>query len=160
MEIAFRWIDHGIGIETENPVELNRWHHIAASYGGGRAARSVSFYVDGEIQKSNLLMDILNESARTRDPLRIGGGGGPAIRFHGLIDEVRFYNAELTPKEIGILSVSKSLNELAAVPPAMRTKAESDKIRTAFFDSGAATGEIRDVFQQRKTLEDQRTKYY
>ena len=160
MEIAFRWIDHGIRVESEKPLELNRWHHIAASYGGGRAARSVSFYVDGERQKTNVLMDILNESARTRDPMRIGGGGGPAVRFHGLIDEVRVYDTELTPEEVAILSVSKPSNELAAVPPAQRTRAESAKIRAAFFASTVATGEVRDAFQQLKTLQDQRTKYY
>jgi hypothetical protein len=158
--VAFRWIDHGIRVETENPIELNRWHHVMVSYGGARSARSVKLYVDGTPQPVKVLLDILNESPRTKDPLRIGGGGGAGNRFHGLIDEVRIYNAELTPEEVGILSVSQPLNELAALPPAERSQAASNKIRSAFIESAAAPAEIRDSFEQLKNLQDHRAQFY
>jgi hypothetical protein len=157
---GFRWIDHNIRVESQKAIELNRWHHVMVTYGGARAARSVTLFVDGAPQTVNVLMDILNESPRVRDPLRIGGGGGPENRFHGLIDDVRVYDTELTTEEVGILSVSKSLNELAALSPAQRNKAESAKIRSAFLDSARAPVEVRDAFEQLTNLRHQRASYY
>ena len=131
-----------------------------ASYGGARAARSVTLYVDGVPQTMNVELDILNESPRLTQPLRIGGGGGAANRFQGLIDDVRVYNRELTADEVGMLSVSKPVNELAAVPSGQRTREESAKIRQAFLADGAAPNEIRKTFEELTAARDDRARYY
>jgi Protein of unknown function (DUF1553)/Protein of unknown function (DUF1549)/Concanavalin A-like lectin/glucanases superfamily/Planctomycete cytochrome C len=159
MNMMLRWDDHGLRVETEKPIELNRWHHVAVSYGGARAARSLRLYVDGEPQPVKVLLDILNESQYVKEPFRIGGGGGPENRFHGQIEDVRIYNAELTPEEVGILADSKPLNELALVPAEQRSKAESNKIRSAFLHSTSAPAEVRDAFAQVTKLEDERARY-
>ena len=155
-----RWIDHNIRIETEKPIELNRWHHVMVTYDGNRAARGVTLFVDGAPQAVKVLMDIFNESPRVSDPFRIGGGGGSENRFHGLIDEVRVYNTNLSAEDVRILSVSKSLNELAGIAPAQRTQAESDKIRRAFLASNAAPARVRDAFREWTKLREQRAKFY
>jgi hypothetical protein len=159
IDIAFRWIDHGLRVESEKPLELNRWHHVAFSYGGARASRSVSFYVDGERQGTKILMDILNESPRLKEPLRIGGGTGPANRFHGMIADVRIYNREVTLEEVGILSASRSLNELATVPVSQRTPAEANKIRSAFLENGASP-DIRATAEEVFDAQERRDKFY
>jgi hypothetical protein len=157
---AFRVPDHNLRVETEKPLDLNRWQHVMVSYAGIREARHLTVFVNGVSQKVKILMDVLNETNPVSEPLRIGGGAAAENAFHGLIDDVRVYNTDLTPQEIGILSVSKTLNELAASLPAQRSKAESDKIRRAFLDSAAAPAQIRNAFQQLTNLRDQRARYY
>jgi hypothetical protein len=157
---GFRWIDHAIRIESRQALELNRWHHVMVSYGGARAARSFTLFVDGVPQTVNVLMDILNESPRLNQPLRIGGGGGPEHRFHGLIDDVRVYNTELSADEVAILAAAKPLNELAALSPSQRSKGESAKIRNAFYDSPSAPAAVRAVVAQLAKLREERARYY
>jgi hypothetical protein len=157
---GFRWIDHDIRVQTEKPIELNQWHHVMVSYGGLRAARSLTLYVDGVAQDVQVLMDVLNESPRVKDPFRIGGGGGPKNVFHGQIADVRIYDAELTPEDVGILSVSKSLNELALVRASQRTAFESAKIRRAFLDSASGSDDVKQQFRQVAALRLERAAYY
>jgi hypothetical protein len=159
MYFAFRMPDHAIWVETEAPLELNRWHHVAASYGGVNDAQHLTLFVDGAPQKVKVILDILNETAMVAEPLRIGGMGAPGKGFHGLIDDVRIYDAELSPEEVGILSASKSLTELAASTPAQRSAAEAAKIRRAFLESAAAPASVRAAFQELTALRDQRARY-
>ena len=56
-----------------------------------RRRAASTLYVDGQVSSSTVLLDELNQTFATKEPLRIGGGGGPAMRFRGLIDEVRVY---------------------------------------------------------------------
>ena len=156
---AFRVPDHALRVETDKPIELNQWHHVMASYSGSPEARNLTVYVDGVPQTVKVIMDILTESVSIKAPLRIGGGGGPENQFHGLIDDVRIYNTELNAEEAGILSVSKSLNELAKVSPGQRSAAESNKVRSAFLDSSSVPAEIRSAFGQVSKLREQRANY-
>ena len=93
-----RWLDDALRVETEEPLALDRWQHVAVAYDGSRVASGVRIYVDGQPQKIKVLLDELNQSFVSAEPLRIGGGGnGP--RFAGLIDDVRIYTSELDAED-------------------------------------------------------------
>ena len=78
-------------------------------------------YVDGKPQKLRVLLDELNQSFATKQPFRIGAGGGPANRFHGLVSDVRVYGRVLTEEDVSVVSTPESITELAAMPAAQRT---------------------------------------
>ena len=85
-----KWLDEGIRVQSEKTLPLNEWHHIALTYDGTRYAEGVKLYVDGQPWKWEVLLDDLNNPRPLRrEPLRIGGGGGPDNRFQGRIDDVR-----------------------------------------------------------------------
>jgi hypothetical protein len=159
ISVAYGWAFNAVRIETEKPLELNRWHHIAASYDGSREARGLRLVVDGVRQPVTVLVDILNDPPTTREPLRIGGGGGPENRFHGLIDELRIYDRELTEEEVDVLLSVRPLNELATLAAGARTPAETAKLRGAFLESPAAPPLLRSALQQLTELERQREDY-
>ncbi len=79
-----------------------------------------------------MLLDQLNQTFQTKQPLRIGAGGGPANRFHGLISDVRVYGRALSAEEVGIIATAESVTELAAIPAAQRTERQAAKLRACF----------------------------
>jgi hypothetical protein len=91
LNLSKRWLDDALRVEMKSQLATDEWHHVMASYDGSRVADGVTFYVDGQAQAKHVLLDELNQTFSSKEPLRIGGGGGPAMRFRGLIDEVRIY---------------------------------------------------------------------
>ena len=133
-----KWLDEGIRVQSEKTLPLNEWHHIALTYDGTRYAEGVKLYVDGQPWKWEVLLDDLNNPRPLRrEPLRIGGGGGPDNRFQGRIDDVRIYERELSAAEVGVLASVATVNEIAARGAAGRSQADADKIRDYFLEHAA-----------------------
>jgi hypothetical protein len=132
-----RRLDDSIRVETKTKLESGRWYHVAFTYDGSRLAGGVRIYVNGKSQDLSILLDAINQDFRTKEPLRVGGGGGPEVRFTGLVDEVRVYGSALTDAEVGMLAVARSVSEIAATPEASRTPAEANKLRRAFLEHDA-----------------------
>jgi len=134
-----KWNDESIQVETKQTIPLNEWHHVAVTYSGSRWAEGVRIYLDGQELESKVLFDDLNALAgsMTREPLRIGAGGGPSNRFRGFIDDARVYNRALSADEIRMLAVRESIQEIAAIPEARRSPAQAAAIREYFLDHAA-----------------------
>ena len=111
--LILRWLDDGARVETVKPMELNRWQHVMMTYDGSRTAEGVKIYVDGQSQELAIHLDDVNQNFQTRDPLRIGGGGGTNNRFHGQIDDVRIYNVALSPQHAAVVARGESIDEIA-----------------------------------------------
>ena len=158
LHITMRWTDLGLRVETTDPLELNRWHHVLMSYDGKRKAQGVQIYIDSQPRKLSVLFDELNWPINPKDPFRIGAGEGPANRFQGLIDEVRVYNRALSPAEAAVVPLLESVSQIAAIPPENRTQAQSDKLAFCFLDQHAprpireALCELRDLRKERESL--------
>ena len=74
---------------TRDPIELNQWHHVAFTYDGSRYTDGVKIYVDGVERALQVNLDQINQNFAVKEPLRIGGGAGPEMRFRGSIGDVR-----------------------------------------------------------------------
>ena len=99
-----RWTDISLRLYGDKPVEMNRWHHVAVTYDGGRKARGVHLYVNGKEQGKEIDWNDLIFPFGSDEPFRIGAGGGEP-NFQGLIDDVRVYNRALPPEEAKLLPV-------------------------------------------------------
>ena len=81
---------------TTNSILDNQWHHLAGVWTGTQ----LQIYEDGVLQ------DTLNQSvppasnSRDAEIGRSWGGGTPSRFFHGLIDEVAYYNRALASNEV------------------------------------------------------------
>jgi hypothetical protein len=134
-----RWMDNAIHLVTVDPIALKSRHHVAATYDGSRQVEGIRIYVDGKPQKLKVLHNAIGDPATVRelpDPLRIGAGGG-GTRFQGLISDVRIYEIQLTPDEIASVAEPSPIVEIAAMPPAQRSKAQSAKIDGYFLQHQA-----------------------
>ena len=150
LRLLVRWLDDAIRVETERTLAPDRWHHVLFTYDGSRFADGIKIYVNGKREKLRVLLDALNQSFKTDEPLRIGSGGGPGSRFHGTIDEVRLYDTVLSADEAEILATSTSISDIAATVPGTRTRGEAKKIR-AYFLENSAPASIRQAY--RRTVE-------
>ncbi len=145
---TFRWTDLGMRLETKKPLALNEWHHVALTYDGKRKPAGVKLYVDGVSQEIDVLFSEMSWPLGGARPFRIGAGEGPEDRFRGAIADVRIYNRALSPEEAGVLPVLETVPQIAAIAPAKRTAAQSNKLAFCFLDQYAP----QDIQQARRNV--------
>ncbi len=146
LNLVKRWLDDALRVQTAAAVlKSGAWHHVAATYDGSRVAKGVQLYVDGRPEKLDVQLDELNQSFQTKQPVRVGGGGGPEGRLHARIDDVRIYEAVLDTAEVSALSETAPVAEIARAAAGARTAGQSTKLR-AYFLTQAAPQPIRDAY--------------
>jgi Protein of unknown function (DUF1553)/Protein of unknown function (DUF1549)/Concanavalin A-like lectin/glucanases superfamily/Planctomycete cytochrome C len=156
---TMRWTDLGMRLETQQPLALNQWHHVAFTYDGRRKPSGARFYVDGVPQETKVLFNEMSWPLGDPQPLRIGAGEGPEDRFQGAIEDVRVYNRALSPEEAGVLPVLESASEIAAISPTKRTPAQASKLAFCFLDQYAPVAVQESRLQVAEAQHD-RDQYY
>ncbi len=137
VNLVKRWLDDAIRLDTVQAVPSGKWTHLAVTYDGSRVAAGVKVYLDGKPASLRVALDELNQSFQTKEPLRIGAGGGPASRFDGSIDEVCVHSAALDCDDITVLATPESINEILRIPPRSRRFGQARKVRGCFLATGA-----------------------
>ena len=153
LNLVKRWLDDALRVETETALEPDRWHHVAVSYDGSRVANGVRFYVNGQPVKKRVLLDELNQSFASKEPLRIGAGQG--TRFQGAIGDVRVYDRVLSEGEALILATAADLAASAGTPPEKRSAGRAAKLRACFLDQSAPE-KIKAIARQLRALREER----
>jgi hypothetical protein len=160
VHLTKRWLDDALRVESKQALAKDRWHHVVVTYDGSRLAAGTKLFIDGDEAATTVLLDELNQTFQTKEPLRIGSAGGNEDRFNGLIDDVSVFARALEPSEARILSASATPGEIVAKPLAARTLAESEKLRAYFVEHAApkdiqdAHAELRGAREARKNLAD------
>jgi hypothetical protein len=151
VHLTKRWLDDALRVETVQAVPLGEWSHITVTYDGTRLCAGTKVFINGRPAETKFLLDELNQTFESKEPLRIGAGGGPDARFHGLIDDVRIYNADLDNETIRVLAVVESPREILNTPSAKRTGEQLAKLR-AFYLATAAPQEVTQAYALRDRL--------
>lgn len=102
-------IDGGKGNSVGDPLDLQKWYHVAVAFDG----ETVRFYINGErvaeIPQEKPLPD-------TEAEMRIGNSPVGVRPFQGIIDEVRIWSRALSDEEIRE-QMNMSTRQLVAVDP-------------------------------------------
>ncbi len=151
-----RWLDDAIRVESQEPLPLNQWCHLAVIYDGSRLADGIRVYVDGQPIVMITKLDRLNQTfALPLEPLRIGGGQSS---FTGELDDVRIYARDLAAAEVDLLAVPQSVSEILRLPVTSRNAAQRRKLTRYFLDHHAlanirdADRLLTDLIQQRRAF--------
>jgi len=150
---VLRWLDDSIRVETKDPIDLNRWHHVAVTYDGSRFAEGVKIYVDGVARELKVNLDQGNQNFAIKEPLRIGKG------LHGSIGDVRIYRTVLPPDTVAVLATPESIGEIAAIDPAKRTPAQREKLRLCYLDR-FAPAPVQEAWNALLNARDEREGFY
>ena len=81
------------------PIRGTGWRHVLFTYDGSSRAAGLKLYVDGELQKANVLADNLSKSIRVEEPFVIGSRS-TAATMRGRAAHVRLIPRELTAEEV------------------------------------------------------------
>ena len=110
-----------------NAVDLNNWHHVAATYDGSQ----MKIYIDGNLDAQNNIS--INIGNANNSNLFVGESPGfPGRVFNGKIDEVRIWNVARTQSEIqSTMNISLS--------PEYYTSPDSGLVGYWKFDEGIRT---------------------
>ena len=155
VHLTKRWLDDALRVETEAALPAEQWQHVAVVYDGSRLASGVKIFINGQPQKLRVLLDQLNQTFQTKQPLRIGAGGGPQDRFKGLVSDVRVYGRALSSEEIGIVATEEDLKQLAAIATTERTPFQTAKLRECFLAEHAEPP-LREAKANVQRLQDER----
>ena len=147
VNLVKRWLDDAIRVETKAAVPDGEWTHVAVTYDGSRVADGIKVYLDGKPAPTTVLLDELNQSFQTKEPLRIGAGGGPEGRFLGAIDEPTVHDAALDADDIAVLATRESIGTIAAIPDGCRTPGQARKLRRCFLAT-EASGSLKGLVAQ------------
>jgi hypothetical protein len=151
-----RWLDDALRLETQAPLTTNFWNQIVVTYDGSHMCQGVKIYVNGEAVKTKTLLDELNQSFQTKEPLRIGNAGSKENRFDGVVDGLRIYNRVLDSSEARYLSVPTPLAEILAKPTDQRSAAELAKLRGYFLERAAPEKILQTLQAVREAREEHR----
>jgi hypothetical protein len=144
LHLTHRFTDLGLRVETVEPVKLNEWQHVLATYDGKRLASGVRIYINGEARETKILFDQNTEPFQKKHTdIRVGEGGG--LHFDGEISDARIYKRALTPEEAAAVSVRESTATLVVLP--QRTRAQQAKLDLAYLEL-AAPPEIRQALAE------------
>lgn len=156
LNLVKRWLDDALRVRTKRALVPGRWYHLAATYDGSRVAAGARLYIDGEAAELDVLLDDLNQSFETKQPLRVGGGGGREGRFHGSLDDVRVYGRALDEDEVRIVATVETISDIATMAPEHRPAGLALKMRACFL-AEAAPAAVRDAWTNLARLRDERT---
>ncbi len=135
VQLVKRWLDDAIRLETVDSLDPKRWHHVFVTYDGSREAKGIKVYLDGNLVRVKVNLDDLNQNFFTKEPLRIGAGGGS--RFHGAIDDVRLYDDVIAPDDVAVIANLDAIAAIIAIPPERRSAAQQHKLRTYYLEMQA-----------------------
>ncbi|GAA4378380.1 hypothetical protein GCM10023186_14870 [Hymenobacter koreensis] len=116
------------------PVPANRWTHVAATWNS--AGTAFLLYVNGVPDAATTTNTGISSGTEN---LHVGGSDAiPGQHFRGRLDEVRIYNAALTPANI----VADMTSDVASVPASLRLHLNFDQGTPATASTGDNAGLI------------------
>jgi hypothetical protein len=157
VNLVKRWLDDALRVETERSLSSGCWYHLMVTYDGSRTAQGIRVYIDGRPHKIKVLLDDLNQSFKTSQPLRIGSGGGPQGRLRGLVADVRIYDDRLSAEEVELVAARETIRAIVAIPAEQRTAGQARKLRAYFLEQHAPRT-IREAHRPVLALRDRKAK--
>ena len=152
-----RWLDDCLRLESRDPIAMGEWSHVAFTYDGTRLASGLSMYVNGRPIGLNVIRDEMNQEFRSKEPLRVGRGLG--YDYRGRIRGLAVYGRALTPEEIAVTAVERSLDQIAGLSPEDRSAAETRKLDEAYKNDLGTSG-LTELTASLRDLESERQRYF
>jgi mono/diheme cytochrome c family protein len=135
VHLVHQFPENAVKVVTKEPLRSNVWQHVFVTYNGNSKAAGITLYVDGQRRAVDAPIDKLTNSLAAKAPLLLGGRLN-AFPFHGLLDEIRFYDRALSASEVSALATAPLLR-VAARPPAERTDEEQADLKRFFREQRA-----------------------
>jgi len=84
---------------TDNTLSVDTWYHVAVTYDGSKNSTGCEIYVNATACTISGSGSFTGSSSST-DPFQIGARDGANLLMSGMVDEVAFFDAELSASDI------------------------------------------------------------
>ena len=109
------WPGNAMSVRTVEPIPVDKWHQVAATYDGSSRASGLKIYLNGKELRTKIQRDDLKKSCN----VKVDHGGEFVVgqRFRargldgGLIDDIRVYSRDLSLDELVQLANGGPRNE-------------------------------------------------
>ena len=147
--IINKWQDNAVKVVGKKKLKAKEWNHVFITYNGSGSAAGTKVFLNGEKLDNSVEADGLNGTIVTDKPLRLGRRFNSSQANGFQIDDVRFYDRELTDAEVQVLNGSDAIGPLLAIAPAERTEEQTKTLQDHYLNT---------LDQPYKKLVDQRRK--
>ncbi|MEL7160915.1 MAG: DUF1549 domain-containing protein, partial [Bacteroidota bacterium] len=111
--------DDYLHVRSQAPLDTGQWHHVTVTDDGTGTATGMQLYLDGRPLPQTIEMDNLQGEVFPSEHVRWAKKGTPRVHrvaqayrgqsgengiFRGWLDDLRFYDRELTPLEVARLN--------------------------------------------------------
>jgi hypothetical protein len=138
-KLSHFWPGDAIGVETNQPLESNRWYHVAVTYDGSSKAAGLKIFIDGTLAETTIVQDHLTRDITTwrggYNDLAIGSRYRDRGFKDGQVDEFSVFNRTLSALEVAQLYDTKSLVESLSLPAAQLNHEQRSALREYYFSA-------------------------
>jgi hypothetical protein len=133
--IINKWQDNAVKVVGKKKIAAKKWQHLFITYDGSGRAAGTRVFLNGEKLDQTVEADGLTATIATAKPLRLGRRFSTSITNGLEIDDVRFYDRELTTVEVQSLFGSDTITPLLAISAGERTPAQTKTLFDHYLNS-------------------------
>ncbi|MBI1831671.1 MAG: DUF1553 domain-containing protein, partial [Planctomycetes bacterium] len=128
MHIINKWDEDALKVTSKVPLQPGQWYHVVVSYDGSSKAAGVKLYVNGALQPTDVFIDRLKSTIRTKVPFKIGQRHQSERVKDVSLQDLRLYGKTLTGPQVEQLAKSSKAADFLAKPADKRTPAERNEL--------------------------------
>jgi hypothetical protein len=133
--IINKWQDNAVKVVGKKKLAAKKWQHLFITYDGSGRAAGTRVFLNGEKLDQTVEADGLTATIATDKPLRLGRRFNTSHTNGVEIDDVRFYDRELTSVEVKSLFGSDTITPLLAIAATERTPAQTKTLFEHYLNS-------------------------
>lgn len=131
------WPGNALCVETDEILEVDKWHHVAVTYDGSSKAAGLKIFVNAEDAGTRVVHDSLtrqiNQWINGHYDFAIGSRFRDRGFKDGVVDELRGFDRQLSTLEVRQLADGKSLKETLATDVDKLSPESLELLREHFF---------------------------
>lgn len=152
-----KWPSITIHVQCQRDLPADTFLHFAVTYDGSGKGAGVQMYVNGQPEKTNVVIDTLTETIKTPESFSIGRRGAAGPQFAGRVDDFRIYSRVLTAVDVASLGGAATL-ALVKVPAEQRTPEQKAQLQKFYRETqapefAAAQQKVADLRKAKEELE-------
>ena len=133
--IIHKWQDNAVKVVGKKKIAAKKWQHVFITYDGSGRAAGTRVFLNGEKLDHTVEADGLTATIAMDKPLRLGRRFSTSITNGLEIDDVRFYDRELTSIEVQSLFGSDLITPLLALAASDRTPEQTKTLFDHYLNS-------------------------
>ena len=127
---------NAIHVQGQRDLPANTFLHLTITYDGSGKGTGVQMYVNGQLEKTNIVIDTLTETIKTPETFSIGRRGASGAPFTGRVDDFRVYTRKLAAAEVAAIGGAATM-AIVKVPSEKRSPEQKAELQKLFRDTQA-----------------------